>query len=71
MAVTATITGKEMGAITVTAKVFSNFRSIKFTPNSQNVSIEQADGTVRDIDVSGATTLTGTIGATALTFVVS
>lgn len=71
MAYTLTVTGKEMGAITVTTKLYSGILGLKLNPVKQLVTVTKSDGNDEDIDISGATTLTGTISATALTLVIS
>lgn len=71
MAVQATVTGKEGIAIAVTAKVYPNILGVKFNPARQTMTITKASGDDEDIDISGATTFTATISATAFTVTLS
>ena len=71
MANQATITGKEMGAIAVTAKVMTNTRSILIDQIRQMIFVTQNDGFVQEFDVSAATTVTCTITAGTFAFTIS
>lgn len=71
MAVSATVTGKVGIALTMTTKLFSNILGVKFNPVNQTMTITKANGDDEIVDISGATTLTGTISSTAFTVTVS
>lgn len=71
MSATVTVTGKVMGGLTQTAKVYSNPRSAELDFTNQLIKVTQTDGVIDSVDISAATTLTGTISGATYTLVVS
>jgi len=69
--ITATVTGKINGGVTVTAKVIPNLKQVALNADRNELITTDQQGNVVQYDITGATTLTGTAASGSFTLVIS
>ena len=71
MPINATVTGKVGAGASVTSLLYSNVSTMSLDSNKELLTFFMADGTIKDIDVSAATTWTFTVIGNNYTLTVS